>query len=166
MKEKVSVIIAAYNEEPRIAKVLTVVENDPLVDEVIVVNDGSSDKTAEVVKRFEVTLIENEKNLGKTLSVKKGIAKAKNEVVLLLDADIVGLTTKKEFGVSFALGFSIIAGLTFGLMNILNIGLAIAVAISLLFILIIGIFIFLIYLIKPKQVEQIDAELEKYDEEI
>ncbi|MDD5692864.1 MAG: glycosyltransferase family 2 protein [Patescibacteria group bacterium] len=94
MKQKVSVIIAAYNEEPRIAKVLSVVENHPLVDEVIVVNDGSKDKTSEVVKKYKVTLIENEKNLGKTLSVKRGIEKARNDIVLMLDADLVGLTSK------------------------------------------------------------------------
>jgi glycosyltransferase involved in cell wall biosynthesis len=92
MKKKISVIIAAYNEEPRIAKVLKVVEHHPLIDEVIVVNDGSKDKTSEVVKTFGVTLIENEKNMGKTLSVKRGVEAAKNDLVMLLDADLNGLT--------------------------------------------------------------------------
>ncbi len=94
MIQRVSVVIAAYNEASRISRVLSVVEDDPLVDEVIVVDDGSKDKTAEVAKRFDIILLENEKNLGKTLSVKKGIKAAKNEIILLLDADIVGLTTK------------------------------------------------------------------------
>ncbi len=94
MKKKISVIIAAYNEEPRIAKVLKVVEHHSLIDEVIVVNDGSADKTSEVVKKFDVTLIENEHNMGKTLSVKRGIETAKNELIMLLDADLNGLTAK------------------------------------------------------------------------
>jgi glycosyltransferase involved in cell wall biosynthesis len=90
--KKVSVVIAAYNEEPRIAMVLSVLEDHPLVDEVIVVNDGSTDNTSGVVRRFNAILIENEKNLGKTLSVKRGLEKIKNEVVLFLDADLAGLT--------------------------------------------------------------------------
>lgn len=92
MGKKLSVIIAAYNEEPRIAKVLKIVEHHPLIDEVIVVNDGSVDRTAEVVRRFDVTLVENEHNLGKTLSIKKGIKLARNENILLIDADLNGLT--------------------------------------------------------------------------
>ncbi|MEI7690520.1 MAG: glycosyltransferase family 2 protein [bacterium] len=91
MNKKVSVIIAAYNEEARISKVLTIVEDHPLIDEVIVINDGSADNTSDVVKKYKVTLIENEHNLGKTLSVKKGVDIAKNDVVLLLDADLVNL---------------------------------------------------------------------------
>jgi glycosyltransferase involved in cell wall biosynthesis len=88
---KISVIIAAYNEESRIANVLKVVEKCPLIDEVIVVNDGSKDNTSEVVKKYNVTLVENEKNMGKTLTVKKGIELAKNDIIMLLDADLVGL---------------------------------------------------------------------------
>lgn len=91
MKNKISVVIAAYNEEPRIAAVLKAVENHPLIDEVIVVNDGSSDKTSDVVKKFKVNLIDNEKNIGKTLTIKKGIEAAKNDIVMLLDADLIDL---------------------------------------------------------------------------
>ena len=91
MKKKISVVIAAYNEEPRISKVLMIVEHHPLIDEIIVVNDGSVDKTSDIVRKFDVTLIENENNLGKTLSVKKGIEAAKNDLIMLLDADLIGL---------------------------------------------------------------------------
>lgn len=91
MNKQISVVIAAYNEEPRIAEVLKIVENHPLIDEVIVINDGSKDNTSQVVKKFNVTLIENEKNMGKTLSVKRGIEAAKNGLIMLLDADLVGL---------------------------------------------------------------------------
>lgn len=89
--KRISVIIAAYNEEPRIAHVLKVVEKHPLIDEVIVVNDGSTDKTSNIVKKFKVKLIENEKNMGKTLSVKRGVEAAKNELIMMLDADLKGL---------------------------------------------------------------------------
>lgn len=81
----------AYNEEPRIAEVLKIIEKHRLIDEVIVINDGSTDKTSDIIKKFNVTLIENEKNLGKTLSVKRGIEASRNNLIMLLDADLVGL---------------------------------------------------------------------------
>jgi glycosyltransferase involved in cell wall biosynthesis len=96
-KQKASVIIAAYNEEPRIGGVLSVVVNHPLIDEVIVVNDGSFDKTSEVVKKFNVKLLENEINIGKIASCKKGLEKAKNEVILFLDADLIGLNDQNIY---------------------------------------------------------------------
>lgn len=97
MNKKISVVIAAYNEEPRISAVLKAVSGHPIIDEVIVVNDGSSDDTSGVVKKFDVKLIENEKNMGKTLSVKRGIESAKNDIVMLLDADLKGLDEKSIY---------------------------------------------------------------------
>ena len=76
---------------------MSVVANHPLIDEVIVVNDGSFDKTSQVVKKFNVKLLENEKNIGKTASCKKGLAKAKNDVILFLDADLIGLTDQNIY---------------------------------------------------------------------
>lgn len=89
--KKISVVMAAYNEEPRIAEVLKVIDNHQLIDEVIVINDGSKDNTSGVAKRFNVKLIENEKNMGKTLTVKRGIEASKNDLIMMLDADLVGL---------------------------------------------------------------------------
>jgi len=91
MNKQLSVVIAAYNEEPRIAEVLKIVEHHPLIGEVIVVNDGSKDNTSKVIKKYKVTLIENEKNMGKTLSVLRGIEASKNDLIMLLDADLIGL---------------------------------------------------------------------------
>jgi len=89
--DKISVVIAAYNEAPRIATVLKTVSNHPLINEVIVVNDGSIDNTSDIVKKFDVILIENKKNLGKTLSVKTGVNASKNKIIMLLDADLIGI---------------------------------------------------------------------------
>jgi glycosyltransferase involved in cell wall biosynthesis len=73
---------------------LKILEHHPLINEIIVVNDGSADATSEVIKKFNVTLVENEKNMGKTLSIKKGIELAKNELIMLVDADLIGLTAE------------------------------------------------------------------------
>ena len=51
-KNKVSCIIAAYNEGPRIGAVLDAISNNSLIDEIIVVNDGSKDNTQAVVEQY------------------------------------------------------------------------------------------------------------------
>ncbi|MEM3408077.1 MAG: glycosyltransferase family 2 protein [Candidatus Micrarchaeia archaeon] len=88
----VSFIIPAYNEEETILDTIkSVLKSDYPKDkiEIIVVNDGSTDKTAEVVKTIKdkrVKLI-NKKNSGKADSLNKGIEKAKGEIIVTLDAD-------------------------------------------------------------------------------
>jgi len=92
---KVSCVIPAYNEEPRIENVLRVACRHPLINEVIVVDDGSQDNTKEVIKKFqEVRLIINEKNRGKSYTVARGISSARGDIIILLDADLIGLTQK------------------------------------------------------------------------
>lgn len=92
---KVSCVIPAYNEEPRIENILRAACGHPLISEIIVVDDGSQDNTKEVVKKFhEVRLVINEKNMGKSYTVARGIEEAKEDIILLLDADLIGLTQK------------------------------------------------------------------------
>jgi len=90
---KVSAIIPAYNEEKNILQVLKVVTQSPLVDEVIVVNDGSTDKTAEVVKKFNrgVKLINFSQNRGKADALLAGARVAKKKILFFCDADLTGL---------------------------------------------------------------------------
>ncbi len=89
---KVSVIIAAKNEEPRLANVLKPVCKHPLVGEVIVVSDGSTDKTIDIAKTFHTKVIEKKVSQGKTMAIRSGIKQARYDVVVLLDADLKGLT--------------------------------------------------------------------------
>jgi glycosyltransferase involved in cell wall biosynthesis len=91
---RISCIICAYNEAPRIAAVLRVVAGHPLLHEVIVVNDGSTDETAEIVRQFpQVRLVSCAENRGKSFAMATGVAAAEGEVLMLLDADLSGLST-------------------------------------------------------------------------
>lgn len=90
---KVSCIISAYNEGPRIANVLRAVVGHPLIKEVIVVDDGSKDDTSKIVLGFkDVKLIGDKQNHGKSHSMLEGCNKAKSDLVMFIDADLVGLT--------------------------------------------------------------------------
>jgi len=92
-----TIVIPAFNEGERLAvsipKVLEYVRQRGLSAEIIVVNDGSSDNTAEVVRRFAVSepsvlLVENPGNRGKGYSVRNGMLHARGEVALFTDADL------------------------------------------------------------------------------
>ena len=90
---RVSCIIPAHNEARHISSVLMVLKDHPLLAEVIVVNDGSTDETARIVKQFSfVTLINLFHNYGKAYAVWYGAHQAKKDTVMLLDADLIGLT--------------------------------------------------------------------------
>jgi len=90
----VSVVVPAYNEACRIGAVLQPLISCPVVDEVIVVDDGSDDGTAEVARRFDVCVISLPTNRGKAAALDAGISCARNDVFLFLDADLVGLTAE------------------------------------------------------------------------
>ncbi|HEY4298641.1 MAG TPA: glycosyltransferase [Paraburkholderia sp.] len=91
----ISCIICAYNEAPRIGKVLTIATAHPALSEVIVVDDGSSDGTLEVVKQFpSVRVIARGVNGGKSAAIVDGIAAARGDLLMLLDADLKGLAAE------------------------------------------------------------------------
>ncbi|MBE6491922.1 MAG: glycosyltransferase [Methanobrevibacter sp.] len=93
--QKVSVIIPAYNEEDTVAKVVQVVRNVSFVDEIIVVNDGSSDKTEEEAIKAGAIVINHETNKGKGEALYTGYKQAECDVIAFIDADIYNLTSKK-----------------------------------------------------------------------
>jgi glycosyltransferase involved in cell wall biosynthesis len=89
----ISCVICAYNEAPRLGAVLSVVVGHPLIDQVIVVDDGSTDGTAEVARAFDgVHVIVCPENRGKSKAMAAGVAAARNDLLMLLDADLKGLT--------------------------------------------------------------------------
>jgi glycosyltransferase involved in cell wall biosynthesis len=89
---RISCIVCAYDEGPRIGAVLDVAAAHPLIAEVIVVDDGSADDTALVAARYpRVRLIAHARNQGKSRAVATGVAAARHDLLMLLDADLKGL---------------------------------------------------------------------------
>lgn len=91
---KISVVIPLYNKEAEIERALrSVVEQSLTVGEIIVVNDGSTDSSKEIVERFILAHPEagihliNQKNSGVSTARNRGIEEAKGDYIALLDAD-------------------------------------------------------------------------------
>jgi dolichyl-phosphate beta-glucosyltransferase len=92
-----SIVIPAYNEEIRLPKtlecILAYLQARPYRAEIIVVNDGSTDGTAEIISAYRqkfpaLRLVTNEGNRGKGYSVRHGMLEARGEIALFTDADL------------------------------------------------------------------------------
>ena len=93
--KKLTCIIPAFNEEKQIANVLDAVLDlkQTLPLEIIVVDDGSTDQTATLLKNYKnIHVITNRPNLGKSYSIANALEVSKGDYILLLDADLIGLT--------------------------------------------------------------------------
>lgn len=90
---KFSCIIPAYNEWPRIAKVLETALACNELDEVIVVNDGSTDETREVIDSFNnpKLLKIHQENTGKAKAILRGIGASRWEYIVMIDSDLLNL---------------------------------------------------------------------------
>ncbi len=91
----VSVIIPAFNEDKTVSNVITAVKSLNYVDEIIVVDDGSYDNTAQVAEKAGAKVIQHLKNRGKGAAIKTGFNNSLGEIVVFLDADIQNLTPKQ-----------------------------------------------------------------------
>ena len=91
MKLNVSLYIPVYNGESTIESVLkSVIKLSPGPDEIIVVNDGSSDKTKNILEKYinQIKIINNSSNMGLGYSRNRGVSESKNEDIASLDADV------------------------------------------------------------------------------
>lgn len=120
MEPTYSIVIPAYNEQSRISstleRVLSFVHAQGWDAEVVVVNDGSRDNTAEIVQSFaakdpSLRLIDNPGNHGKGYSVRNGMLRARGSIILFSDADLsspieesVKLFAALESGADIAIG--------------------------------------------------------------
>ena len=94
-KQSVSVIIPAYNEEPTVGQVVSTALKLSYVDEVIVVDDGSTDRTTEEAEKAGATVIGHITNQGKGSAIKTGVKHSKGDILVFIDADISNLSTNK-----------------------------------------------------------------------
>ena len=89
---KISVVIPAYNEVQTIRKILACVQDTNRVDEILVVDDGSTDGTRAVLKELDgsssIRVILHEKNQGKGAAVMTGVRQASGDVIIIQDADL------------------------------------------------------------------------------
>jgi dolichyl-phosphate beta-glucosyltransferase len=96
MENQISVIIPCYNEEKiiyqNVIKVFNYLKEKFKNFEIIVVNDGSNDRTIEELRKLEnfipIKIIDNKKNQGKGKAVKDGILKSNCDVIMFVDADL------------------------------------------------------------------------------
>jgi dolichyl-phosphate beta-glucosyltransferase len=93
LKRSISIIIPAYNEEKRLPATLRTVQaylDSSRWDfaEIVVVNDGSRDRTADVAREAGVRVLENPGNRGKGYTVRHGMLEAKGDWALFSDADL------------------------------------------------------------------------------
>ncbi len=115
-----SVIVPAYNEEKRIPKTLTEInsylQKQPYESEIIVVSDGSSDRTVDVVRSFSsqiknLEMIAMPQRQGKGFGVRQGMLKAKGEYRIFTDADnSTPIQEVEKFWPEFKNGYEVVIG--------------------------------------------------------
>ena len=98
----VSIVVPAYNAAPFISDALQSIQDQTYRDyEVIVVDDGSTDETAQVVSSFPSVRLLRQKNQGAAAAKNSGISAARGSYVAFLDADDTWMPSKLELQLAF-----------------------------------------------------------------
>ena len=93
---KVAAVVPAYNERERISTVLEAIKSAETVDEIVVVCDGSTDGTYELVAGDpRIKAVKLQTNQGKGSAMRAGAENTDADVVLFLDADLIGMDGAK-----------------------------------------------------------------------
>lgn len=92
----ISVIIPVYNEERTISSIVEIFRTWGKAIEIIIVDDGSSDKTRDALAQFgsTITVISYKKNHGKGYAIFQGVSKSHGDILFFFDGDVVGVTHK------------------------------------------------------------------------
>lgn len=91
-ERKVAAIVPAYNEEETLADVLSVLKSTDLVDEVLLVSDGSTDQTVEIARAMGIKGIHLKSNQGKGVAMAVGVAHTRASILVFVDGDILKLS--------------------------------------------------------------------------
>ena len=103
---KVTVLMAVYNGEKYLREAIDSILNQTFEDfEFLIINDGSTDRTSEVLQSYRdsrIKIINNKKNVGLTKSLNKGLRMARGEYIARMDADDVSMPERLERQVKFS----------------------------------------------------------------
>jgi len=102
---KVTVLMSVYNGEKYLREAIDSILDQTFCDfEFLIINDGSTDSSTDIIRSYDdsrIRLIENEKNIGLTRSLNKGLKLARGEYIARMDADDISLPDRLEEQVSF-----------------------------------------------------------------
>jgi len=85
---RVAAIVPAYNEENRLASTLKAIQEIPEINIILVVNDGSTDRTPEIARECRVQVIDLPTNMGKGEAINRGVRGVEADIFVFLDADL------------------------------------------------------------------------------
>lgn len=87
-KGKIVAIIPAYNEEDRIKETIEDLKKVDLIDNIVVIDDGSTDSTSSIVENMGIDLIKLNKNRGKGFAIKEAVKRVDYDYLVLADGDL------------------------------------------------------------------------------
>jgi len=88
----ISAVVAAFNEEGTIGDVLEALTSSRLIDEVVVVSDGSTDGTVEIARSFDVKTVALRENCGKGYAMKVGVDNSSHDIIFFVDGDMLNVS--------------------------------------------------------------------------
>ena len=93
--KRITSIVSVFNEEKTVKNVIASLLNCKLIDEIIVVNDGSTDGTSKILDQLfeshQFRYVKFDKNKGKSYAMVAGVENSTGEIIVFVDADIIGL---------------------------------------------------------------------------
>lgn len=93
---RISAIVPVFNEQGTVSTVVDTLLQCRLIDEVVCVNDGSTDRSLEILRRFgdRIVLVDLQPNRGKGGALAEGILRASGDIVAFFDADLTNLSSE------------------------------------------------------------------------